>query len=97
MTRAEAITTITNALAAVDDKTLEAAAAHIDSLDPATGVTVGDILKSVQTDSVLPRHLTDRERAQIAQSREDFRTGQTLSGDELDAFLDARRAARRGL
>ena len=100
MTRTEAIAIITRTLESVDDTTLEAAAAHLAALDTPTGVTVGDILKSAQTDSVLPRAMTQNELAQIGQSRADFRTGQTLSPDDLDAFLDAaasRRAAIRSL
>jgi hypothetical protein len=42
----------------------------------------------------LPRELTPREQRLIAQSREDFRMGRTLSLDEMDKFLDAAAAER---
>ncbi len=89
MTRSEALTIITNALQAVDDATLEAAAAHIAHHANPTGVTVGDIQEAFVTDSILPRELSARELALIAQSKEDFRLGRTRTHDESVAYVTA--------
>jgi hypothetical protein len=56
--------------------------------------------RMTRTNSTMPRAMTLAELAQIEQAKTDFRTGQTLSPDELNAFLDAaaaRRAANRSL
>ena len=96
MTRSEAIATITRTLETVDDKTLEAAAAHLSSLT-GSPLTVGDLLESLPTDSVLPRALTERELALIEQSRDDFRRGRTRTHDESRAYVDAELERRRRL
>ena len=59
MTRTEAIAIITTTLQAVDDQTLTAAAAHLAQLGAPSDITVGDIVGAAQTDSVLPRQLSN--------------------------------------
>ena len=75
MTRKEAIAAINAQLTTAPDETVRAIAKLLESA-------------SVE-ESVLPRPLTPRELALIEQSKADFRNGDTLSPDELEAFLDA--------
>lgn len=95
MTRTEAITVITNALQAVDDTTLEAAASHIAQVAQPSGITVGDIQEAFATESALSRPLTTREHDLVAQSKADFAAGRTYGTDEAFARIDAGLAARR--
>ena len=92
MTRTQAIDIITSHISRADDATLETIAAHI----AATGKpnSTGDLLEAFPTDSVLPRALTERELALIAQSKADFKAGRTLSSDEMWSKLDDHLAAR---
>jgi hypothetical protein len=98
MTRTEAITIISNALHAVDDSTLEAAAAHIATITKPSGLTVSDIQQAFAAESVLPRPLSTRELELVEQSKEDFRLGRTRTLSEsmahVDAELDRRRRMR---
>ena len=75
MTRKETIAAITERLATAPDEIVQSVAKL---LDAAAG-----------EESILPRPLTPRELALIEQSKADFRNGDTLSPDELEAFLDA--------
>lgn len=95
MTRSEALAIITKSLETVDDQTLESAAAHLVGQRKPSGLTVGDIVEAFATDSVLPRSFTDQELGLIAQAKEDFQHGRTLSHDEAMARTDAVLAARR--
>jgi hypothetical protein len=97
MTRTEAITIITNALHAVDDSTLEAAAAHIATKAKPSDLTVSDIQQAFAAGSGLPRSLTTRERELIDQSKEDFRLGRTRTLSESKAHVDAELDRRRSL
>ena len=99
MTRSEAITIINSALAAVDDTTLEAAAAHITTKIAATpsGLTVGDIVDAFATETDLPRDFSPRELELLEQSKEDFRLGRTRSIDESMSYVDAELDRRRRL
>ena len=83
MTRTEAIAIITAALPSLDDEHVE---------------TVAGIVQDMALTDDLPRELTAHELSLIEQSKEDFRTGRTLSVDEArtrtDTFLARRRALR---
>lgn len=83
MTRTEAIAVINAKLASLDDEAVK---------------TVAEFVEDVATSDELPRALTAEELALIERSKEDFKTGRTLSLDEAmartDAFLAARRASR---
>jgi hypothetical protein len=97
MTRTEAIAIITNALHAVEDSTLKAAAVHIATVAKPTDLTVTDIQLAFATDSLLPRPLTTHERDLIDQSKEDFRLGRTRSLSESMEYVDAELDRRRRL
>jgi hypothetical protein len=97
MTRTEAIAVITNALHAVEDSTLQAAAVHIATVANQSDLTVADIQQAFATASVLPRPLTTRELDLIHQSKEDFRLGRTRSLSESMAYVDAELDRRRRL
>jgi hypothetical protein len=97
MNRTEAIAIITNALRAVDDSTLAAAATHISTVAKPSGLTVTDIQQAFASESVLPRPLTSRELQLIDQSKEDFRLGRTRSLSESMAHVDAELDRRRRL
>ena len=73
MTRAQAISLITERLEALDDEGV---------------ATVADIVQSMATQSVLPRELTPHELALIEQSKEDFRAGRTFTVQEARAVTD---------
>jgi hypothetical protein len=79
MTRIEAIATITAQLATLDDENLKAIAGLVQEM-----VRV----ESTATDSEL-RPLTDKERALIAHSKEDFRLGRVYSAEEYEHEMDA--------
>lgn len=83
MSRAETIAIITAGLASLDDARLQA---------------VAEIVREAGDSEPLPRELTAEELRLIEQSKEDFRTGRTLSPAEArartDHFLALRRAAR---
>jgi hypothetical protein len=89
MTRTEAITIITAALATVDERTLASAAAHITKVASSSGPTADDIQEAFAADSALPRQLTAGELALIEQSKQDFRLGRTRTLDESMAYVDA--------
>ena len=95
MTRTEAIAIITASLEAVDDGTLETAAAHLSGKSQAATMTAGDIVEAFATDSVLPRALSPRELALIEQAREDFRLGRVHTLEESEAYIDAELDRRR--
>lgn len=78
MIRKEAIATITAQLESFDDERVQVVANLVQSL------AVGD----------LRRALSGRELALLAQAERDFATGNTLTLDEMDAYLDAARARR---
>lgn len=81
MTRMQTIEQITAKLASLDDERLQAVAEMIEAMD-------GE-------ESVLPRELTPHELALVEQSREDFKTGRTLTLDEAEARTEAFLAERR--
>ena len=85
MTRAQTIERIAAKLANANDEHVRA---------------VAEYLEAVEQPVAPLRELTPRELELIEQSKEDFRTGRTLSLDEAEArttaFLAARRAARAG-
>jgi hypothetical protein len=87
---------ITTALQAVDDSTLEAAAAHISSVAKSS-LTVAEIQLAFATECVLPRPLTTSELELIDQSKEDFRLGRTRTVNESRAYVDAELGRRRRL
>ena len=97
MTRTEAIAIINKHLEAADDVVLEAVAANLEG-KPLPTMTVGEALETFPSESALPRPFTARELELIEQSKEDFRSGRTLTHAEAmartDAFLAARRASR---
>ena len=74
MTRSEAIAIIERSLASADEAALNAAAELLQAASSA--------------ESILPRELTARELARIAQSKEDFRLGRTLSSAEVRTSID---------
>jgi hypothetical protein len=74
MTRSQAIAIIEKSLPSADEATLNAAAELFQA--------------ALAEPSILPRELTARELALIAQSKEDFRLGRTLSSDEARASID---------
>ncbi len=74
MTRTEAIAIITKKLASFDDERV---------------MTVAEIVQDMDTASLLPRKLSDRELALIERSKADFRDGRTYSIDEIRAHSDA--------
>lgn len=47
------------------------------------------------TESVMPRELSERERALLEQSKADFRDGRTYTLDEARSYVDAALAERR--
>ena len=97
MTRTEAMAIITNALHAVDDSTLEAAATHITTVAKPAGLSVADIQRAFSTANELPQPFTTRELELIDQSKMDFRLGRTRSLSESLAYVDAELDRRRRL
>lgn len=79
MTRTEAIAHINARLAKLDNERVQA---------------VAEMVEDIAANDAELRPLTARELELIAQSREDFRTGRTLSHDQLIALLDERLAVR---
>ena len=78
MTRTEAIAIIEKSLPTADERTLAAAAALFQS--------------ALHGASVVPRPLSARERALLAQSKADFAAGRAYSLEESIASLDERLA-----
>jgi hypothetical protein len=73
MTRSEAIAVINSKLASLDDERV---------------LAVAEIVDDIAADAGTIRDLTARERALLAQSKDDFKSGATLSFDELVEDLD---------
>ncbi len=80
MTRHQTIAAITARLETLDDRQIETIAEFVQSI--------------VTTDSDELRELTPRELALIDQSKEDFRTGRTLSVEDAKASIDEALASR---
>jgi hypothetical protein len=97
MTRVEAIAIISEALHAVDDSTLEAAAVHIATIANPSGLSLSDIQQAFPTETRLARTLTAHELELIDQSKVDFRLGRTRSLSESKSYVDVELARRRRL
>jgi hypothetical protein len=80
MTRAEAIAAINAKLSSLDDDGV---------------LAVASIVEDMAADGELPRALTARELALIAQSKEDFEAGRTYTSAEARAYIDEALARRR--
>ena len=82
MTRTQAIAIITAQLATLDDERV---------------LTVADFLQDIAAAEPLSRELTPGELALIAQSKDDFRSGRTLTPEQAHARTDAFIADRRAV